>query len=87
MTNVINLSALLLKTVEKGLTNKGFVKTFSADGIGSMWQKNDITVDITVFEGVQNTLIVVDPYIVVRINDDPTVIHTVSEIEELFKIL
>lgn len=83
MTNIITLSEILRATAEEFLKKEGYTKTFSAEGIGSMWKKGDSVIDITVHEGHSNALISVDPYITVRVDGEPHILHTKEEVEEL----
>ena len=83
MTNITTLEKVLRVATEELLEKEGYTKTFFAEGIGSMWKKSETVIDITEHAGHCNTLMVIDPYIVVRINDDPHILHTEKEVEEL----
>ena len=84
MTNITTMEKVLQTTAEEYLGKEGYTKTFFAEGIGSMWKKSETVIDITVHAGQQNTLIVIDPYITERINDEPHILHTEKEVKELF---
>lgn len=83
MTNITTLAEILRATAEEFLKKEEYTKTFSAEGIGSMWKKSETVIDITVHAGHQNALMVIDPYITVRVNGDPHIAHTKKEVEEL----
>lgn len=88
MTNITILKNLLLITAEEILAEKSFSKAFSAEGIGSMWENNARDcVDITVYAGHNNNIMVIEPYIVIKVNGEPTVCHTTKEIKEVLKTL
>ena len=87
MTLITTLEKFLQTKAEELLEKKGYTKTFCAEGLGSMWEKNNTVVEITVYAGHRNALIIVEPYIVVRVNGDPHVIDTKKEVEELFATL
>ena len=72
-----------IATVEKILGTKGYTKTFCSEGIGCVWKKDDTVIDVTVHKGHRNALMIIDPYIVVRINDDPHIVSSEKEFEEL----
>ena len=84
MTNITTLEKVLRVATEELLEKEGYTKTFFAEGIGSMWKKGSSVIDITEHEGHCNALMVIDPYIVVRINDEPHIVYTKEEVEELF---
>ena len=87
MTNITTLEKLLRAKAEEQLTAKGYTKTFYAEGIGGMWKRGNTVIDVTVHAGHQNALMVIEPYIVVRINDEPHILHTEKEVKELFATL
>lgn len=87
MTNITTLERVLQAKAEELLEKKGYEKTFYSEGIGGMWKRGNTVVDITVHAGHHNTLIVIDPYIVIRINETPHIIHTEKEIKEFFENL
>lgn len=87
MTNITTLEKVLRATAETLLAKEGYTKTFFAEGIGSIWKRGNTVIDVTVHAGHQNALMVIDPYIVVRINDEPHILHTEKEVEELFATL
>ena len=87
MTNITTLEELLRAKAEEFLDAKGYTKTFYAEGIGGMYKKGNTVIDVTVHAGHQNALMVIDPYIVVRINDEPHMLHTEKEAKELFATL
>lgn len=84
MTNITTLEKVLRVATEELLAKEGYTKTFFAEGIGTMWKKGNTVIDITEHAGHCNALMVIDPYIVVRINDEPHILHTEKEVEELF---
>ena len=83
MTNITTMEKALQTTAEEFLKKEGYTKTFSAEGIGSMWKKSETVIDITVHAGHSNALISVDPYITVRVDREPHILHTKEEVEEL----
>lgn len=87
MTNITTLERILREKAEDLLEKKGYKKTFYSENIGSMWEKGDITIDITVHSGHHNALIMIEPYIVIRVNGNPRIIKTKEEIKEIFKNL
>ena len=87
MTNITKLEDVLRTTAENLLAKEGYTKTFFAEGIGSMWKKGNTVIDITEHAGHCNALMVIEPYIVVRINDEPHILHTEKEVKELFATL
>ena len=87
MTNITTLEKVLRVATEELLEKDGYTKTFFAEGIGSMWKKGNTVIDITEHAGNCNALMVIDSYIVVRINDAPHIVYTKEEIEEFFAAL
>ena len=87
MTNITTLEKVLRVATEELLEKEGYTKTFFAEGIGSMWKKGNTVIDITEQAGHQNALMVIDPYITVRVNGDPHIAHTKKEVKELFATL
>ena len=83
MTNITTMEKALQTTAEEILAKEGYTKTFYAEGIGGMYKKGNTVIDVTVHAGHQNALMVIDPYIVVRINDDPHIVSSEKEFEEL----
>lgn len=83
MTNITKLEDVLRTTAENLLAKEGYTKTFFAEGIGSIWKKSNSVIDITVHEGHSNALISVEPYITVRVDREPHILHTKEEVEEL----
>lgn len=83
MTNITKLEDVLRVAAEELLEKEGYTKTFFAEGIGSMWKKGNTVIDITEHAGHQNALIVIDPYITVRVNGEPHIANTKEEVEEL----
>ena len=67
MTNITTIEKALQTTAEAILAKEGYTKTFYAEGIGGMWKRGNTVIDVTVHAGHQNTLMVIEPYIVVRI--------------------
>ena len=76
-----------ITTIEKNITSylekKNYEKTFSVEGIGSMWKRGSTVIDITVHEGHCSAICVINPYIIVVVNDEPYIIHTEKEVKEL----
>ena len=87
MTNITTLEKVLRVATAELLEQEGYTKTFFAEGIGSMWKKGNTVIDITEHAGHCNALMVIDPYIVARINDEPHIIHSEKEVKELFATL
>ena len=87
MTNITTMEKALQTTAEEILAKEGYTKTFSAEGIGSMWKKGSSVIDITEHTGHQNALMVIDPYITVRVNGEPHIAHTKEEVEEFLATL
>ena len=83
MTNITTLEKVLRVATEELLEKEGYTKTFFAEGIGSIWKKGSSVIDITEHEGHQNALMVIDPYITVRVDREPHILHTKEEVEEL----
>lgn len=84
MTNITTMEKALQTTAEEILAKEGYTKTFYAEGIGGMWKRGSSVIDITVHAGHQNALIVIDPYITVRVNGEPHIANKKEEVEELF---
>lgn len=87
MTNITTIEKALQTTAEETLAKEGYTKTFYAEGIGGMWKRGNTVIDVTVHAGHQNALMVIDPYIVIRINDEPHIIHSEKEVKELLETL
>lgn len=85
MTNITTLERVLQAKAEELLEKKGYEKIFYSEGIGGMWERDNTVVDITVHAGHHNAVIVIDPYIVIRVNEEPHIIHAEKEIKELFE--
>lgn len=84
MTNITTLEKVLRVATEELLAKEGYTKTFFAEGIGSMWKKGNTVIDITEQAGHQNALMVIDPYITVRVDGEPHVFHKKEEVKEFF---
>ena len=87
MTNITTLEKVLRVATEELLEKEDYTKTFFAEGIGSMWKKGNTVIDITEHAGHCNALMVIEPYITVRVDGEPHVFHKKEEIEELFATL
>ena len=85
MTLITTLDKFLYTKAEELLEKKGYAKTFYSEGI--VWKRGNTVIDVTVHKGHQNALMIIDPYIVVRVNGDPHIIHTKKEIEDFFATL
>ena len=84
MTNITTLEKVLRVATEELLEKEGYTKTFFAEGIGSMWKKGNTVIDITEHAEHCNALMVIEPYITVRVDGEPHVFHKKEEVEELF---
>ena len=83
MTNITTVERTLQTIAECFLEKENYAKTFAVEGIGSMWKRGNTVIDITVHKGHCSAIFMIDPYIIVRVNDEPYIIHTEKEVKEL----
>ena len=84
MAKITTVERTLQTTAECFLEKENYAKTFAVEGIGSMWKRGNTVIDITVHKGHCSAICVIDPYIIVRVNDEPYIIHTEQELKNLF---